>query len=123
MLYKREESFRFQFQTPLPATFKLLQNDSEVKLTYVTAEILDLSPHGLRLKTAQNLPVKEKDFLLEVTFLLNNKSISMMGTIMWKKEMGRWFIYGFNGVEDSNTEKEIITALKEFAKKLRASKD
>lgn len=123
MLYKREEAFRFQFQTPLPATFKVLQNETDFKLTYVTAEILDLSPNGLRLKTAQDLPVKNNDLILEVTFLLNNKSISMIGTLMWKKEMGKWFIYGFNGVEDGNTEKEIISALKEFAKKLRASKD
>lgn len=122
MLYKREEAFRFQFQTPLPASLKVVQSDSYFEVKYAVAEILDLSPNGLRFKTSYDIPIKQGDFLLEVTFSLNNKSISMVGTPIWKKHYGSSFIYGFCGLQDRNTEKEIIATLKEFVKNLRASK-
>ncbi|MDZ5470567.1 PilZ domain-containing protein [Bacillus sp. 31A1R] len=118
-MYKREEPFRFQFNQPLHGAFKILRiNNISEESKAGTADILDLSPNGLRFKTKLNLPIDKKRFLIEITFLLNDKLIRILGEPKWKKIEGSSFVYGFTGLDDTETKKEVIEGLKEFTKKI-----
>lgn len=117
MLYKREEPFRFHFQTPIPATFKICQLDQLGKGSNLgLAQVLDVSPNGLRMKTLFDLPLKEKNFLLEFNFKINEKQIRILGNIVWKKREGSSFTYGIIGREDDETKHELIEELKELSR-------
>lgn len=120
MLYKREEPFRFHFQAPLPATFKILKLNHHGKESNLgLAEILDVSPNGLRIKTLYNLPVNDRNFLLEFNFKIYDKQIRIIGNLVWKKQEDSFFIYGFIGREDEETKHEVIEELKEFSKNVQ----
>lgn len=119
MLYKREEPFRFHFQSPIPSTFKILKlNNNGNESNQGFAEIMDVSPNGLRFKTPLNLPVKEKNFLLEFCFKINDKLIRFIGELIWKKQERSYYIYGLTGRDDQETKNEIIGALKDYSKKV-----
>ncbi|MEH7344034.1 PilZ domain-containing protein [Bacillus sp. JJ1532] len=119
MRYKREEAFRFQFRTPLEASVKIIkENGSYVAANVETAEIMDVSPHGVKFKTPLNLLIPENQYLIEVIFVIEGKMIHQLGHPVWKKVEGKNFSYGFNAVEDERTKKEIIQALKDFSRKV-----
>lgn len=123
MRYKREEAFRFQFRKPLQATVKILEIDGKkVNNSAETVEIMDVSPHGLRFKTVLNLSVPARHYLLEILFTIEDRTIQIIGHPVWKKTEGSAFSYGLNGIEDDNTKKEMIQALKDYAKKAASPK-
>ncbi|MFB6465705.1 PilZ domain-containing protein [Cytobacillus sp. Hz8] len=82
-----------------------------------TANILDLSPNGLKFSSNLDLPIDQKKLLLEISFILNDKIIHILGTPIWKKGIVHSFIYGIKGIEDQETKKEIVEELKEFSRK------
>ncbi|WP_075981113.1 PilZ domain-containing protein [Bacillus massilinigeriensis] len=119
MIYRRDEPFRFQFKKPILGQFKILSINGERlnEPKMATAEILDLSPNGLKFSTKLVLPFDKKKLLLEVSFILNDKVIRILGTPIWKREAGPHFIYGLQGIEDQETKIEIVEELKEFSRK------
>lgn len=66
MLFKRDESFRFTFENPVKATFKVLRlNQLNNDLKEGSALIIDLSPNGLRLSSSLDLPINEKKYSID----------------------------------------------------------
>ncbi|CAM3482358.1 PilZ domain-containing protein [Cytobacillus oceanisediminis] len=119
MRYKREEAFRFQFRTPLEATVKIIHlNRKKQETPSFPAAIMDISPNGTKFKSPMDIAIDENQYLMEISFNLDEKSIRMLGEPVWKKSVGSHSIYGFNGLEDEQTRCEIIQALKEYSKKL-----
>ncbi|MFD2443321.1 PilZ domain-containing protein [Bacillus sp. CGMCC 1.16607] len=116
MQYKRKEPFRFHFQDPIPATYKILKIYNENNSKIGRADILDVSPNGVRFKTDLNLPVNEKNFLIEMSFSINKKQIRLIGDLIWKKTFHSYYIYGLVGRDDAETKLEIIEELKGFAR-------
>lgn len=120
MHYKRKEAFRYQFLAPIKGRFSiLLNNQDQEKLERTIAgelEVIDLSPKGMRFATKLNLPMNKKAFLIEVTFLLEQQEITMLGKITWKKQERDFFYYGLLGFEDDEREQLIIQSVKDIIK-------
>jgi hypothetical protein len=117
VIYKRQEAFRFQFKQPIPGTFKIIrvngmQGDDKSAIAY----IVDISPNGLKFKSPINLPIEQNNFLLEVSFILADRLICILGKPKWKKAEGKMAVYGFTGLDDKETQKEIINVLKIYTK-------
>ncbi|WP_066058114.1 PilZ domain-containing protein [Robertmurraya korlensis] len=113
MIYKRQEAFRFQFQQPIHGTFKIISiNGVQGDVKSAIAYIVDISPNGIKFKSPINLPIEQNDFLLEVSFLLADRLIRVIGTPKWKKIEGKMCVYGFTGLDDKETKEEIINVLK-----------
>lgn len=121
MLYRRDEPFRFAFGNPIEGTFKILKiDDMSGNSKEGPALILDLSPNGIRLTSSLDLPIDKKKIIMEVLFILNEKTISIIGQPKWKKQVGvSSFNYGLVGLENEETKKEIINELKEYSRNLR----
>lgn len=118
MRYKRDEPFRFQFQRPISCIFKILKNNQQSFISKAgSAEIMDISPHGLRFQTLFDLPVGELNYFLEISFVINRNEIRIIGKPVWKKTDGKNYTYGVHVMEDEVTQQVIIQELKEFAKK------
>ncbi|MBT2687802.1 PilZ domain-containing protein [Bacillus sp. ISL-47] len=119
MRYKREEAFRFQFRTPLEGKVKIVHiNGKKQETPSFPAAIMDISPNGTKFKSPMDLSIGENQYLIEISFNLNANTIRMLGEPVWKKAAGSEAIYGFSGLEDEQTRREIIQTLKEYSKKL-----
>ncbi|WP_449621428.1 PilZ domain-containing protein [Robertmurraya sp. Marseille-Q9965] len=118
MPYRRDEPFRFTFGTPIEGTFKILRVNKKASTSKEgTASIVDVSPNGIRFFSPLDLPINEKDFLIEINFQLNKKDISIIAQPKWKNRISPYtFSYGLEGLDDDETKKLIIEELKEFAR-------
>lgn len=118
MRYKRQESLRYQFPKPIDGTFVIVvDNMKEDKLQRSDTgklQIIDLSPGGMKIATAFDLPLNKKNFLIEVSCMIGEEEVKMMGTIVWKKKQPRDFCYGIEGIENDEKEQEIINILKKL---------
>lgn len=119
MLYKRDEAFRFQFKKPIQGQFKIvsINGKSQTEAKMGTANILDISPNGLKFSTKLDLPIESNKFLLEVSFVLNERMLEILGVPIWKKGSSPLISYGLRGMDDHETRVEIIEELKEFSKR------
>lgn len=113
MIYKRQEAFRFQFKQPIHGSFKIIsingvQGDTQSAIAY----IVDISPNGIKFRSPINLPIEQNDFLLEISFLLADRLIRVIGKPKWKRIEDEICVYGFTGLDDKETKEEIINALK-----------
>ena len=124
MLFRREEPFRFTFGDPIKGIFRILQIDGISGLTKESPIlILDLSPNGIKFSSPIDLPINNKQFLMEVIFVLNVKSIIMLAEPKWKKPgANSSFVYGLVGLDDVETKKEIINELKEYSRRTHQKK-
>lgn len=118
MIYKREESFRYQFSQPLTCTFSIVEIESESVSTGVArGELLDLSPKGLRLGSSLNIPQGSKSVTLKVTFKMNEETIIADSVIVWKKKsIHLGYQYGLEFINTSDLPELITKQLKMFAK-------
>ncbi|RIW30157.1 PilZ domain-containing protein [Bacillus salacetis] len=116
--FKRDESFRYTFKDPYPGKFQLMiQKENEI----VSSKeghlyVLDLSPKGMKFKTEFNLPVDRFDIDMEIHLKMNGHELAVAGHPIWRRPSGTGFMYGFQSIEDSETEQEIIDSLKSFTK-------
>lgn len=115
MIYKREESFRFQFQEPIEAVF-VLTKEGIKSSKKGKALILDISPNGIKFSSTLDLPANDRDLLLTLEFKLNDKDISFPGHLIWKKKTHTDLFYGFQGILDKEIESYIVDALKQYVK-------
>lgn len=116
MQYKRHESFRYTFNEPLIATFKLIvEKDGEfVETKQSDALLINLSPNGARIKTGLDLPVEHGNYLLDLQINLNQTLITMLGKPVWKRKEFGQYVYGLEAIEDDKTKKMIIKELKQY---------
>lgn len=115
MRYKRNEPWRYEFINPHDTTFYIsgLKERSH-RSSSGKGVLLNISPGGLRLKTALNLPDK-KDMRLTFAIDIVDQTIAPEGLIIWKKSDGKHFTYGIDFTTDEY-EQQIIKAVKAFRK-------
>lgn len=124
MVFRRDESFRFTFGTPIEGVFKITRIDgAKGSSKEGQAFIMDLSPNGMKFSSPLDIPIDEKQFLFEVSFILNDKTVMMLVQPKWKKRLSPTsFAYGLVGFDNEETRKEIIEELKEYTKKIQVNK-
>lgn len=118
MKYKREEYFRYTFGTPLPAQFKIEKVNSKlVESSRGVAEIIDLSPSGLKLSTKLKIDnFKRNEIQLTISFSLNDYNLSVKGVIVWNKESHAEVVYGIEFLPDQAIAEDLIKQLKVYSR-------
>ncbi|MBT2693633.1 PilZ domain-containing protein [Bacillus sp. ISL-55] len=118
MRYKRGESFRFAFGSPLPAYFSIVKIDQELMDTSEgSAFLVDISPNGMKLSTSLDVPITDKTVFLGIRFTLNDTHFVTQGEILWKKQQYKDFHYGIQAHFEEGQQEKLIEELKIFAKK------
>lgn len=115
MIFKRNESFRFQFGEPLDAYFVLLLDGEPIDMerTRTACKVLDVSPSGMKIICEANLNEYNNQLVqLEIHFVLDVVDIKAIGEIVWQKPFGLRYQYGVNFPEQSGLEELIISELK-----------
>lgn len=120
MNFKRKESFRYAFEEPIGATFKVMQNGSylEMRDNLHPCYIADISPRGMKLYSTTNLEPLLNDLLtLEINFVLDVVSLTGVGRIVWSKPYGKGCYYGISICEEHSIEDMIVDELKKRRRK------
>ncbi|MFC7685705.1 PilZ domain-containing protein [Ureibacillus sp. GCM10028918] len=120
MHFKRQEGFRFVFNEPIEASFRLLVNGQPVEaLGSCPGQILDVSPRGVKMFSE----VKFGEYLnkatlqVELQFVLDVTTIQAVGEIVWRKPFGRGNQYGILFQAQKNIDELIISEMKLRRKK------
>jgi hypothetical protein len=118
MYYKRGEAFRYEFDHPLQCSFKIVEIDHKnIGTGLGNGEIIDLSPHGLRLDTDLNIPFGDHEVKLDITFKINSAVIETVGVLVWRKDhIQSHYQYGVEFVNSSEMYDIITEELKAFVK-------
>lgn len=125
MLSKRKEPFRYTFEQPIDCLFEITGvNEEEVSSSKGKAQIINLSPHGIKLITSLEIPLmNDKSVFLTISFKLNEKTIAATGEIVWMKRRAKKYEYGLDLNESVETENLIIEQLKLYTKHLHLKDD
>ena len=115
MAFKRTEGFRFTFGQPIEAKYTVLINGKpkDLELTKYPCEILDVSPHGMKMFAFQEIGENSNQRVqLEIQFVLDEVLIKAVGEIMWKKQYAKGFQYGLIFENQPAIEELIVSELK-----------
>ncbi len=120
MLSHRKEPFRYTFEKPIDCLFEITEvSDHEVSSSKGEAQIVNLSPHGMKMISHLAIPrADDKSVHVSVSFTLIDKTITAEGTIVWINRRHNNYEYGIDLIENEEVEKEIIEQLKLYAKKI-----
>lgn len=119
--YKRKETFRYTFEEPIIAYFRISKiNDHTVSSSKGEGKIINISPHGLKLNT--HLEIHES-IELTISFKLNNKLFNIKGVIIWTKKKVMSIDHGINLIIDYSTKQELIKQLKIHSRKAHHLRD
>jgi hypothetical protein len=106
----KRRNFRVSFMTPIPGEARIASvNSKPIKSDrFFPISILDLSASGMKIYTQINLPAN-KNIVLQTTFPLENKTVVLQGSLVWKEENPRQKIYGikFTGITERE-ERQLI---------------
>jgi len=120
MHFKREEPFRFLFETPIVGTFSIAKYDNkEIDSKPGPLSVIDLSPKGIKIITPLDLPIFNHQIQLKISFYLNEKPIHITGLCVWKEKRHTEYLYGIEAFNDMEEQAILITELKTYAKKKR----
>jgi len=118
MIFKRQEGFRFKFEEPVTMTFAIYEDGRVNQEQTAIAELLDISPRGLKMFTEVDLGVNPPP--LDLRFVLDTREVRAYGEIIWSRPFGTGKQYGvfFNNqgaVEDLIVEELKLRRKKEAA--------
>ena len=117
MIFKRDESFRYEFKEPIPTTFSFQQIDSkEFNSNPGMAKLIDISPNGCKIFTPLEIPSTTHEVNLTLNFTLGSKEFVSSGTIIWRKTFGKNFYYGLKTMMTKEEKDELLVQLKELVK-------
>lgn len=109
MQFKRNEPFRYHFESPLGCTYRLGS-------TLDRGNVLDISPNGVKIETHSKLYMGGK---ISISFVINYSELSFLGTLMWEKNFGGKWLYGVQ-LENDDHQKEMITnEIKDYVRKMK----
>ncbi len=120
MHFKRQEGFRFVFNEPIEASFKLLIDGQPMDgLGSCPCKILDISPRGVKMFSEVNLGeyINKAGVQVELQFILDVTPIQAIGEIVWRKAYGRGEQYGIVFQAQENIDELIISEMKLRRKK------
>lgn len=115
VIFKRKEGFRFAFDQPIKAAFRLTKNGEPIDLqaSFVSAEILDISPKGMKITTSFEIDDAMSDEVqLYIIYCLDTLEIQSYGEVVWKRPGGEGFLYGLYFHAQDENEQTIISELK-----------
>ncbi|MDQ0205625.1 PilZ domain-containing protein [Alkalicoccobacillus murimartini] len=114
MRYKRDESFRYDFQPVLDGTFCIVQvNHQEVKASNGKLSITNLSPKGIGIETQYDLPDPNNYAVtLQVECTLEEQPLTFEGAIQWKRPLSTGYSYGLELSLPEQSKTEMINLLK-----------
>ena len=125
--FRREEPFRYEFEHPIEASFKIIKvNDKDIESKTGHSNILDISPNGLKLITKFDLQVEEnKKIEIQTTFTLNSNPITLPGFLMWQNfdYVHQKYMYGVQFDINEHERQSLIDELKLYAKGIAVIKN
>lgn len=118
MRYRRNETFRYQFENPVVCTFRILKVDNkELTSKAGEANIYDISEGGLKLTSPLYIPLENKEIEIEILFKLNQDELKLTGILVWRKDnVNSLYSYGVQFTIDESTQKTLIQELKTYSK-------
>ncbi|MEQ6377968.1 PilZ domain-containing protein [Bacillaceae bacterium S4-13-56] len=112
MYYKRKESFRFTFESPISGKIT-----NQEKLENYPIKIMDISATGLKIQLEKSsFPLPKKNQLIWIEFQLMNHPFRSTGTVVCIKDFVSHIICEIKVTTDKEWEESIITDLKLYAK-------
>ncbi len=115
MIFKRNEGFRLVFNEPIQSYFSVLVDGKAVELenNRIACEIIDISPHGIKMGSDFDLTVYRTGNLhIEVFFVIDEQELKGIGEIVWSKNLGNGYQYGVIFNDQPALEKAIVDQLK-----------
>lgn len=121
LLSKRKEHFRFSFGTPLPTLLRIIKVSGQLEnkpilSSFGNAEILDISPGGIKLQSVFEIPI-DKPAYLELSFTLNEAALTLIGQIVWRQQQAKYYHYGITLLATTDEKQYIINELKIYSKR------
>ncbi|WP_391120418.1 PilZ domain-containing protein [Psychrobacillus sp. L3] len=125
MLYKRNEYFRYTFDEPNEATFRLIKDASESSPEEISKKgkclIIDISPNGVKMYTELFIAIEKLNHV-ELQVTLDEMPISLIGEFVWSHRKNVGYEYGVRFIDGEKRESLIISELKNRRKKEMESK-
>ncbi|MFF6014778.1 PilZ domain-containing protein [Lysinibacillus fusiformis] len=115
MIFKRQEGFRFKFEEPVQITFAVYENGRVNHGQTAMAELLDISPRGLKMYTEVELGVNPPP--LDIHFVLDTQEVRAYGEVIWSRPFGSGKQYGVYFNDQGRVEELIVDELKLRRKK------
>ncbi|KGR76463.1 PilZ domain-containing protein [Ureibacillus sinduriensis] len=118
--FKRQEGFRYIFNEPIEASFKLIQDGKFVDSgNRFPCKILDISPRGVKMFSEVKLGeyLNKATLQIEVQFVLDVTTIQAIGEVVWRKPFGRGDQYGILFQDQKEIDELIISEMKLRRKK------
>lgn len=120
MIYKRNEFYRYTFEEPCDATFRLIIDTNETSQVELSnrgnCRIIDISPNGLRMSSEFKISIDQLKHI-EMQFILDELTIRMVGNFVWSHKKPYGYEYGVRLLGDEESEKIITSELKNRRKK------
>lgn len=117
MRYRRQESFRYQFEEPIACTFRILKVEDKERVSNIgNAYVYDISEGGVKLTTPLNVSLDNMKIEIEISFRLNEEELLLTGLLVWKKNHKNDFSYGVHFTIDEKLKRQLIEELKIFSK-------
>jgi len=120
MYLKRKEGFRFVFNQPIDARFKLLVSGQAIEaIGSCPAQILDISPRGAKMFSEVKFGeyIHSSTLQVELQFVLDVTTIQAIGEVVWSKPFGKGYQYGVQFQAQENIDELIISEMKKRRKK------
>lgn len=120
MYSNRKEGFRYEFGSPLPCSFDVIAIDGvPTEGSSGDAQLINISPHGMKIRFALDIPLAEKRIDVKITFQLLHEHFTVLGKLVWQKRDYPHYTYGVYLEVDETMERNIIEELKRYTKHLR----
>jgi len=110
MIFKRQEGFRFKFEEPVQITFAIYENGRVNHGQTAMADLLDISPRGLKMFTEVDLGVNPPP--LDIHFVLDTQEVRAFGEVIWSRPFGTGKQYGVFFNNQGPVEDLIVEELK-----------
>ena len=115
MIFKRQEGFRFKFKEPIQITFAIYENGKVNHGQTAMADLLDISPRGLKMFTEVDLGINPPP--LDIHFVLDTQEVRAYGEVIWSRPFGNGKQYGIYINNQAPVEDLIVEELKLRRKK------
>ncbi|WP_458413646.1 PilZ domain-containing protein [Schinkia sp. CFF1] len=118
MKFRRQESFRYTFNSPIDCLFRIIKIDDDSKSSeFGKGQIIDISPSGLKMLSSLNLSPSHKKIEIEVRFTIDNRPYEIPGMILWQKRdfLKNEYSYGIKLDSSEEISSTIIESLKKHA--------
>lgn len=120
MIYRRNESFRYNFGKPLSCLVKELPiPDEDTNHPHVLGRIIEISPNGLRLLVPSSTSSNKVNENIQIEFTINDVTLSLKGVLIWEKAKSEGCYYGVQLKNSLSETNQLIEEIKKHVKNER----